>query len=158
ARDQARAAVGQVRAKIKQMEARVLTARADREAAGAGVRRAEAAIAKFTADRVYRKEQLVRITELAQRQAVEERLGDEQQKQYAAAVSAEAEGQAAASTTRAELSAAQARVAQAEADVEAARADLAAAEADLARSQVLVDYTRITSPYDGVITLRSLHD
>ena len=58
----------------------------------------------------------------------------------------------------AQLTAAVARVAQAQADLEAARADHEAAEADQARAEVLVDYTRITSPYDGVVTLRSFHD
>ena len=71
---------------------------------------------------------------------------------------AEAEANAAVTAAAAQLTAAVARVAQAQADVEAARADLEAAEADLAKAQVLVDYTRITSPYDGVVTLRSFHD
>src|SRR5262249_17452114 len=63
-RDQARASVGQVRAKIKQLEARVLTAKADRESADAAVKEAQAGIARFTADRVYRKEAFERISDL----------------------------------------------------------------------------------------------
>jgi HlyD family secretion protein len=158
ARDQARAAVDQARGKIKQMESRVLTARADRESAVAAVEVAKAAITRFTADRVYRKEELTRIAYLVQQKSVEQRLLDEQQKQLDAAVSAEAEAKAGVAAASAQLSAADARIAQAEADLEAARADLEANKAAEAHSQVLVDYTRIISPYDGVVTLRSFHD
>ena len=158
ARDQARAAVDQARGKIKQMESRVLTARADRESAAAAVDQAKAAITRFTADRVYRKEELARIAYLVEQQSVEQRLLDEQQKQFDAAVSAESEAKAGVAAAAARLSAAVARVAQAEADLEAARADLEANRAAEAHGQVLVDYTRIISPYDGVVTLRSFHD
>jgi RND family efflux transporter MFP subunit len=158
ARDQARASVGQVRGKIKQMEARVLTAKADRESAAAAVKRAEAGIARFTADRIYRKEQFDRISDLANRDAVEQRLVDEQRNHSDAAVAAESEAQSAVSAAKAQLAASMARVVQAEADVEATRADLDAAQADQARAQVLVDYTTIKSPYDGVVTLRSFHE
>lgn len=158
ARDQARAAVDQARGKIKQMESRILTARADRESAAAAVEQAKAAITRFTADRVYRKEERDRIAFLVQQKSVEQRLLDEQQKQLDAAVSAEAEAKAGVAAASAQLSAADARIAQADADLEAAKADLEANKAAEAHSQVLVDYTRIISPYDGVVTLRSFHD
>ena len=61
-------------------------------------------------------------------------------------------------TARAALASAEARIAQARAEVEQSAADVAAAEADLAKADVLVNYTRITSPYDGVITRRSFHN
>jgi RND family efflux transporter MFP subunit len=156
--DQAKAALEQEKAKVKQSEARILTAVADRESAAAAVQEAQANIAKFTADRDYRKKELDRITGLFRQKAVAAELVDEQQRQYEAALAAERSGEAAVATARAQLSAAAARVEQARADAEAARSDVDSAAADLAKAEVLLDYTRITSPYDGVITLRSFHD
>jgi HlyD family secretion protein len=156
--DQARAALGQAKAKVKQAEARILTAQADRESAASQVQEAEADIAKFRADRVYRKKELDRISALARRQAVEQELVDEQQKQYDAAIAAERSGEAAVVTSRAQVSASDARIAQAQADVDLAKADVDAAAADLAKADVLLDYTKIISPYDGVITQRFFHD
>ncbi len=157
-RDQARASVLQAKAKLKLSEARVLTIQADRQTAAAAVVQAEADVAKFTAAREYRLKERDRIAGLVQRNAVEQELLDEQVKQYEGAVDAERAGAAAVATARAALASAEARIAQARAEVEQATADVAAAEADLAKALVLVDYTRITSPYDGVITLRRFHD
>src|SRR5262249_14928911 len=47
-----------------------------------------------------------------------------------------------------------ARVKKAEADLTEAKANVAVAEAKLDKANVLVGYTTITSPYDGVITNR----
>jgi RND family efflux transporter MFP subunit len=135
-----------------------LTAQSNRESADAQLQQAQADIAKYTADRIFRKKELDRFIGLAQKQAVQQELVDEQQKQFDAAVASERSAEAAVATARAELAAATARVAQAKADVEGARADVDAATADLAKAEVMLGYTRIVSPYDGVISLRNFHD
>jgi RND family efflux transporter MFP subunit len=157
-RDQARAALGQARAKVRLSEARVLTAEADRVSAAAVVTQAQADIAKLTAARAFRQKERDRIAELVRREAVEPRLLDEQQDQLDSAVGAERAGEAAVATAKAGVAATTARVAQAQAELEQSRADVATAEADLAKAEVYVDYTRITSPYTGVVTRRSFHD
>ncbi|MDR3639136.1 MAG: efflux RND transporter periplasmic adaptor subunit [Isosphaeraceae bacterium] len=157
-RDQARAALGQAKAKLDLAEAKVLTIEADRQTAAATVTQTEAELAKFTAERVFRDKERNRIAELVKRNAVQQEILDEKQQQYDAAVAAERTGVAAIAATKASLSAAAARVAQARAEVEQCKADVIAAEADLAKAQVFVDYTKLTSPYDGVITHRSFHD
>ncbi|MGA2255076.1 MAG: efflux RND transporter periplasmic adaptor subunit, partial [Thermoguttaceae bacterium] len=43
----------------------------------------------------------------------------------------------------------------AEADVEAAKAQVKVAEADERRTKAMLDYTKVTAPYDGVITVRN---
>ncbi len=48
-------------------------------------------------------------------------------------------------------------MAQAEADIEHAKAEVQVAAAVLAKAKVLWNYTKIESPYDGVITLRKFH-
>ncbi len=55
----------------------------------------------------------------------------------------------------AQLIAAKARVKKAEADLVAAKANVDVATAKKATADVLVGYTKITSPYDGVITKRN---
>jgi RND family efflux transporter MFP subunit len=156
--DQARAALEQTKARVKQMEAHILTAQADRESASAQVQQAQADVARYTANRIYRKKELDRITALYNRQAVAAELVDEQQKDYDAAVASERASEAALATSRAALDAADARVTSAKADLDETRADVDAAQADLGKAEVLLQYTRIVSPYDGVITLRSFHD
>lgn len=157
-RDQARAALGQMEAKVKLAEAKVLTYTADRQTAAAAVAEAEADLAKFTADRVFRFKERDRIAGLVKLNAVQQEILDEKQQQYDAALAAERSGTAAIATAKAAVTAADARIAQAKADLEQARADVVAAQADLDKAQVFVDYTKITSPYDGVITRRDFHD
>src|SRR5262249_16026468 len=61
-------------------------------------------------------------------------------------------------TAKADLAEARAKVQQARADVQAAQADAQAAVAAQDKAAVMADYTRITSPYEGVITRRNFHD
>lgn len=157
-RDQARAALGQMQAKVKLAEAKVRTSEADRETAAAAVAQAEADLAKFTADRVFRFKEKNRIADLVKKRAVQQEILDEKQQQYDAAIAAERAGSAAIIAAKAALAAADARVAQARAAVEQDQADVTAAEADLAKAQVFVDYTKLISPYTGVITRRDFHN
>ena len=90
--DQAKAALEQAKAKLKQAEARVVTAQADRESAAAQVQQALDDVARYTANRDFRKKELDRITGLFNRQAVAGELVDEQQRQYEAALASRAVG------------------------------------------------------------------
>lgn len=157
-RDQARAALGQMQAKVKLAEAKVRTFTADRETAAAAVTEAEANLAKFTADRVFRFKERDRIAGLVKLNAVQQEILDEKEQQYEAALASERSGTAAIATAKAAVSAADARIAQARADLDQARADVVAAQADLDKAQVFVDYTKLTSPYDGVVTKRDFHN
>lgn len=157
-RDQARAALDQARARLKFAQAKLLTVQADRQTAAAGVLEAEASAAKFTAAREFRRKERDRIADLVKRNAVEQELLDEQVKQYEEAVDAERTGAAAVATAKATLEAAEAKISQTRAEVDQSTADVSAAEADLAKAEVFVAYTKITSPYDGVITQRNFHN
>ena len=73
------------------------------------------------------------------------------------------DARARAAVTQAAVGTAEAKVGSAEADIEAAQAnrDVAAAQVDVADAQVqevqaLLEYTKIVSPFDGVITRRSV--
>ncbi len=152
-RDQAR--VEDAKSKVKQMEAHLKAARAAANAALAQIALADHQVKSKTAYRVFRKKQLERIRDLSRQQAIDERRVDELEDQYEAALEAEYAAQAQVTAAREQADAADAKVLQSEADLDEAKADVGVAEAELAKSKVWLDYTVITSPYDGVITKRN---
>jgi RND family efflux transporter MFP subunit len=151
------AAVTQARAAVTQAEARVRTTQADLESARAMVKKAEADIERYTAARTYRQKVLDRFKGLLKQQAVDQQVVDEQEEAFDAAVAAEHSAEAEVFSTKAKVTSAQAMVEQARADLGEAKANVDVAEATLAKAKVFVDYTRIVSPYDGVITFRGFH-
>ena len=64
---------------------------------------------------------------------------------------------AAVKTARAQVAAAATRVLEAKADAAEARSAIRLARARFDRAKVLVGYTRIVAPFDGVITRRNFH-
>ncbi|MEO6810882.1 MAG: efflux RND transporter periplasmic adaptor subunit [Isosphaeraceae bacterium] len=153
----ASAALELAKAQVNQAEAKILTAQAQQQAAAADVSQAEADVERFVASRKYREKERIRIRQLARSNAVEQKLVDEQEDQYEAAVAAEHSAEATVRTNKAKLVAAGAMVESAKADLAEAKANVDVAAAALAKAQVYVDYTRIVSPYTGVVTLRSFH-
>lgn len=155
--DRGKASVLRSLAQVGQMKARVVAAEANRVAAETSVQRAEANVNRDRAAFEFREKQFHRFKELVLSRSIDERLVDEKEDMKLGA-------QAALDASIAGLAEAKALVASAVADVERARADQRDAEAEvevsrasLARSEVMAEYTRITSPYDGVITSRSKH-
>lgn len=155
--EQARAGLAQADANVQVAQAKIRSAEALKRASEASVEQSKADVAAKTAFREYRGKQLERIKGLVTRQAVEEKLQDEAQDQYDAALGAERASQAAVLTAQADLASKQALIEQAQSDLIEAKANVGVAQANLDKANVMVAYTRITSPYDGVITLRSFH-
>jgi RND family efflux transporter MFP subunit len=155
--DRAAAALGEAKAAVTQAEARVKTTEADVKAALAMVKKAAADIERYTSARRYREKELARYRGLFAQQAVQQQLVDEEEEHYESAVAAEHSAQAEEFTARARASSAEALVEQAKADLAEAREKVKVDEATLAKAKVFVDYTRIVSPYTGVVTFRGLH-
>jgi RND family efflux transporter MFP subunit len=155
--EQARAALEQAKAMVKVAEAKLSSAKSMKKAAEAMLAQRKAEVAAKTSYREYRYKQEERIRGLVQRNAVEEKLLDEAIDQYEAAVGDEKAAQAAVLTAESDVAAKQAQIEQAQADVIDANAQVGVAQANLEKAQVMENYTKITSPYDGVITLRSFH-
>ncbi len=154
---QNQAALDQALAKVRVAEAKVRSAEAAKQASEAMVKQAETMVAAKLSNEDLQRKQLVRIAGLVERQAVEKKLEDEQQDRFDVA-------KADVGVARAEVLSAQAvvmnkaaMVEEAEADLIEARANVEVAQANLGKAKVIQDYTRITSPYDGVVTLRSFH-
>jgi len=155
--DQMRAMVETAKAKVKIADARTKSAEADVKASKALVTQSQVGVVTQEANVSLRSKQLVRIQGLVQRGAVEEKLQDEELDKFEAAKSGERYARATVLSSQAQEAAKQADLEMAKADVQEAKANVEVAEANLGKAQVLASYTRITSPYDGVVTRRTYH-
>jgi len=155
--DEAVAAVEQSKARAVLAEARVTTAEAEREAVAATLVQTEADIAQQVAKRSLSEKQLERIKGLLARSAISQEVVDEHEHGLESARAGERSAQAAALTAKAQLAASAAKVLQAKADVAEARSMIRLSEARLERTRVITAFSRIASPFDGVITARHFH-
>jgi len=155
--EQAAAAVEQGKAEVKQAEARVLTAEAAVSAVQALVEERKADVGKYIASREYLQKEYLRFIELAQQKAIDQRVADEAEKAYQSAIAAEQEAKAAVKTAEADLAKAQAEVTTAKANVAAALAQVRLLEARETRAKIMVEYLKLLSPYQGVVTRRNYH-
>jgi HlyD family secretion protein len=155
--EQGAAQVAQARAHVVQAEASIKMAEAQREAVAASERQAGSDVARLVALRELARKQLARVQGLALEKAVDQRLVDEQQGQFDAAVAAERTSEIAVLTAKARTLAAQAEVEKAKADEVDAHAMLGVAEAHLDRAKVNLEYAKIVAPFDGVVTHRTYH-
>jgi RND family efflux transporter MFP subunit len=151
---QAKAALDRSKTTVTQAQAMVQLAEAGVKTAMAREHQARADLQFANAKRDYRYKQLNRITDLAHREAVEQRLVDEQIDDYESARAAVETAQAAIEAAQGAILEARARLDKANADLAAAKAAVEVSEAELNMAQVLQKYTRITSPYDGVVIQR----
>jgi RND family efflux transporter MFP subunit len=150
------ATVKHARAHVELMKARVESARAEWEAAKAMIPQAQATLESAQATTRWRQKQLRRMKELLAREAVDARLVDEHEENRDAALAAERAANASIISSRAQELAAAAKIRQAQADVDDAEAEVLMARADLQRAKVLVAFSKIVSPYNGVVTRRTL--
>lgn len=151
------AKVKHAQAIVKQMEARIAVAEADLKSAESSVVVAKSQVKAKAAYRKFRAKQLTRLKELNAQRAIDAAVVDESQDQFESAIEAENSATEMVTTADSKLNAAKARIDQSHADLEEARAEVQVATAEWQRSQVLVDYSIIRSPYDGVVTKRSFN-
>jgi RND family efflux transporter MFP subunit len=151
------ALVAHSKASVKQVEARITAAEAEARSAQAAIALARATLNAKGSYRSYREKQLARLRELLRERAIEAKVVDEAEDQYQASVEAEASAREGVTAAEEKAAAARARVLQAKADLEEAQAQERVANAELGRSRVFLDYAKIISPYDGVVTKRSFN-
>ncbi|MEX2026435.1 MAG: efflux RND transporter periplasmic adaptor subunit [Pirellulaceae bacterium] len=150
------ASIQQAKSEIKQSQAAIKVAKAMGASSEALVAEAQASIDRVNADFERRKSELARMTDLAARQAVTDKLVDEATNQYRAAEAAQKEIAAKVKSAQAQRDEAGALVEKAEADLEAAHAKLGVAEADEQRLAAMLQYTTIRAPFDGVVSARDV--
>lgn len=156
-RDQARAEVEQAKARVQLAESAVTRAEADVGAAEAGVEQKKAELTRTDAYLKFRKIQFERMSHLFELQSIDQRLVEESRKEQDAAQAAVEATKASIRTAETAVAAKKAKVTQARADVVDARANVDVAKALLEKAQVFVNYLKVVSPYDGVITERGFH-
>jgi RND family efflux transporter MFP subunit len=155
--EEATSLVGQARARVDQAEATIKVAEAQLVAAEATARQAESDVDRLKAERILAEKQFARISELAERRAVDRKLVDEQEATVVSARAAERTGGIAVQTASARALAAAAEVDKAKVDAVAARASLGVTEASRDRLKVNLQYARLVAPFDGVVTHRAFH-
>ena len=151
-----KAAVKQAEAKVRQMQARVVVANSELDAAKAGLVQAEASERSAQAWVRYRAIRKQMMKELVDSRSIQEKLLDEAKEHYEASVETEQASRAAISTAKAKITSCGARIQQTEADVAAAQAEVQVAQAELEKTQVQVGFATIHAPFDGVVTYRAM--
>jgi RND family efflux transporter MFP subunit len=155
--DAAAATCEQTLAEVAQSEARVEAAILDHKAAEARIEQAKADLERWQSDLQLAHKQHERIRELNQMKGIEARIVDEKQHQVQSAKAGEHAARVAVAAAMQQAAAAASRVTLARADLRLTQAKVAVAEAAHERAKVMASYTRITSPYDGVVTCRNFH-
>ena len=150
------AAVDQARSKVRQMKARVASAKADRDAADSAVVQAEATSKSSAAWVRFRKLQHQRMKDLFLTRSIEEKLVDESKERYEASVETELAAQAAIVTTKAKVVAGGAKIDAADADVAEAESEVLLTQAELRKVEVQLSFATIKAPFDGVVVARNL--
>ena len=155
--DAAKAAadVRQAKAAVAQAEAFIEAAKADRDATASAVEQAAAEVDRYTSMKTLHGKKFERYKRLVQSKAIPQEIADEEEEGYDSAKANELASRKAVLKAKADLIAAAARVKKAEADLDEAKANVSVAEAKRARAEALLGYTKIHSPYDGVVTKRN---
>jgi RND family efflux transporter MFP subunit len=154
---QKEALVKQANADVVQAEAAVQAATAAVATAAAKITEAEATTKRSDAEYARAKAELNRIERLAAENAIQKKVVEEAQSQFQAADAARDEAAAKIESARAGRKEAEAKLAKAQADVVAATARVGVAEANRGVAEAMLQYAKITAPFDGVVTQRTVH-
>lgn len=153
--EKAAADVRQAEAAVAQAEAFVEAAKADRQASASAVDQAAAEVERYASMRVYHTKKYARYQNLVQSKAIPQQIAEEEEEALESAKANELASRKAVLKAKADLIAAEARVKKARADLDEAKASVAVSQARKTRADVVLGYTKIVSPYDGVVTNRN---
>ena len=153
----AAAALQQAQAEVKQTAARKKTASAELRAAEAATVRAQADVERWEAERAFREKEYQRFRDLTKSDSVQTSIVDEKLYQFQSVEAGRRAADTAVLTSKEQALAAAARVEQTETDLEVQQAKANVAQAHLAKAQLVSSFTRITAPFDGLVTSRQFH-
>lgn len=154
---QKKAIVEQRREETRMAVAKVKSSQAFVDVARASIDQQKAGVLQAAATRDYRKKRLDRFRELYKRQAINEDIVDEQEKDWQGGEAAFEIARASVDKATADLKEKEASRETALVDVDLKKALITVAQHDLERSQALADYAKIVAPFDGVITKRNVN-
>jgi RND family efflux transporter MFP subunit len=153
-----KAAVEQAEAKVQQMRARKDAAEADLEASKAAVKRARSAADSAHAWVKFRELQWHRMESLFKSRSIDERNVDEAKSNYEATLESARAAEEAIVSAQAHEVAAAAKIVQTKADIDEAQASVKVAEAEMGKTKEMLNFATIVSPFDGVITRRTVFE
>jgi RND family efflux transporter MFP subunit len=143
-------------AQIGQAQAAVSAAKAAVQATAAEVLQTEASLGRAEAELDRLKSESERIGQLASKGSVTAKVAEELNSQLSAAQAVRQEVLAAIETSKARKKEAEANVLAMEGKVDQANAQRKVSMADLQHAQTMFGYTQLTSPFDGIVTNRSV--
>jgi HlyD family secretion protein len=148
------AGILRLEAEERRAQAHLEVAKANTESYEARVAQASADVASAEAARRAAEVELTRMSDLVKREAVADRLLDEARKKFEAAEAEKSAALAAVHSADAELSLSRTQAIAAEVDLEVAKASTEVARRDLDELDELIKYSRLVSPFDGVVAER----
>jgi HlyD family secretion protein len=151
-----KAVVEQAQSKVSQMQALKVAVEADLNVANASVKQAEARAKSDASWLKYRDSQFHRFEKLAGTKTIEDAMLDEYREKFEAAVEGLRASEESVVASKARVAAVSSKIVQAAADIDEARANVKVAEAEVEKTQELLNYAKITAPFDGVVTQRSI--
>ncbi|ODA36356.1 hypothetical protein A6X21_16245 [Planctopirus hydrillae] len=154
---QKQAMVLQAKAGVTQATAEIQVAQAGLSSAEAKVQEAEALAAREESRYARWKSEYERVTQLAASGAVSTKVADETLAELSSADAGRKEVVAKIASAKAMMAEARAHLEKSKADAIAAGSQLAVAEADQRRAAVMLEYTAIRAPFDGIVVERSVH-
>lgn len=155
--NQKQAIYTQLKAQVIQSESAFAAAEAAAKSAQATVAEMKAKLAKCVADVTRWSSESTRINQLVQSGSVTSKVADETLSELQAAQATKQEALAAIDTAVALEQEAIAKKAIAKTDIDVANAKLGVAMADIQLAESMYEYTKIKSPFNGVVTSRDVH-
>lgn len=140
---------------VEQAERLVEVAASNVQTAIAQWNEAKANVGKYQADVVRWESEVKRLTQMVQDRVIDRQVLDETQKQLDASRSARKSAEAAVAARAAERVSREVDLAKAKVDVKVAKSKVRVSEADERQAAVLLAYTKVTAPYDAVVTVRN---
>jgi HlyD family secretion protein len=142
---------------VKQTDQLVHVAESNLQAAADAVTETQENVGRYEADVQRWTGELSRLKEMVKDRVVNPEVLAETENQAKASTAALAAAKAAVKTKESQRLAAESQVEKAKADLEAAISEVKVAEAEERRLAAMFAYTKITAPYDGVVTTRNVN-
>ncbi len=138
---------------VKQAQQLVEVAKSNVQTAIARLHEASENVGKYQADVVRWDSELKRLTQIGN--VVDKQVLAETQEQLDSSKAALAAAKAAVAAREADRVTSEANLGKAQIDVETAKAKVKVSEADERKAAAMLAYTKVTAPYDGVVTVRN---
>jgi len=121
----------------------------------AQVAEANANVAKYQAEVIRWESEVKRLTQMVQENVVDKQVLAETQKQLESSIAARGAAQAAVAAREADRATAEATLEKVKIDVKTQDAKVKVSMADERMAAAMLAYTKVTAPYDGIVTVRN---